>query len=147
MTSTKQIKPIADLQIASITGPGGYPVRYWTEDCGEGLWLYRDASGIMGVVQARTWETAYECVLDEILHPIELSEVPEAYGCESQEELDRLVAQAEETGDYPELIDGYEYQPNASGTGIVPVDYNEFLEPLTPELLKDLGLQLRLERW
>ena len=92
------------------------------------LWAYRDDGGLRGLVRAQTWESAYECVLDEILKPIPEDEVEEAYNTEDQGDAE-----------YPELHEGYQYQPNATGTGIVAIDLNgESLDELTPELLAQL---------
>lgn len=102
----------------------GYPIKTYSDGVGDPLWVYRDSMGVVGIVQSRSWETAYECVLDEILVPISEEDVSEAY---------------QENGD---LHDGYHYQPNATGTGIVQVDYNERLERLSVDLMHELGIRL-----
>ena len=44
-----------------------------------------------------------------------------------------------------DLIDGYEYQPNATGTGIVSTCLNgQELEPLTADLRSELGITLQV---
>ena len=47
------------------------------------------------------------------------------------------------SNDWPELVEGYSYQSNATGTGIVAHDLNgEQLEPLTVDLLERLEIAL-----
>lgn len=49
----------------------------------------------------------------------------------------------QETGDWPELVEGYRHQSNATGSGIVSYDLNgESLELLTLELAERLELQI-----
>jgi len=126
-----------------------HPVKFWDDGIGR-LWLYRSADFDMGVVRAQTFEDAYDCVLDEILRPIDQDEVPEAYGFygpNKQAELDAAVEKAKESGDYPELVEGFMYQPNSTGTGIVSISLNgECLEPLTDELLKECHLHVEIEK-
>lgn len=44
----------------------GTPIRAW--DDGEGrLWVYRDADGLRAVVRSKTWESAYQAVVDECM--------------------------------------------------------------------------------
>jgi len=44
-----------------------------------------------------------------------------------------------------DLIEGYEYQPNATGTGIVTYDLNgQRLEELTPEVADRLGITIQV---
>lgn len=125
-------------------GIKNYPphaVRFWDDGFGP-LWIYRDAGGLIAIVRARVWMDAYESVLDEILAPIPPEDVHEAYDFRSNAELDAAV----KAGKEPILIEGYEYQPNATGTGIVSIDLNgEYLEPLTKKLVKELGLMFRWE--
>jgi len=44
----------------------GHKLRVWDEGFGP-LWVYRESLGAVGVVRARTWEEAHECVVDEIM--------------------------------------------------------------------------------
>lgn len=44
-----------------------------------------------------------------------------------------------------DLIEGYEYQSNATGTGIVSIDLNgQDLQPLTADLRSELGITLQV---
>ena len=52
---------------------------------------------------------------------------------------EKLLAEDEE---YPELQEGYQYQSNASGTGIVETGYYEWLQELTPEYLCEAKIKL-----
>jgi hypothetical protein len=119
---------------------------YKAYDDGQGpWWLYRDASGLMCFIRARSYESAYEVFLDEFAWRISEDDLPEAYGLSKQEFEqfnDRLGCCP---GEYPDLIEGYHYQPNATGTGIVSVDLNgESLEPVTGALLERLNIKLSL---
>lgn len=122
----------------------GYAIKYYDDGDG-GLWVYRDTSGVVGIVRAKTWEDAYECVLDEILNPIPQDEVYQAYGYDSAAEFE-AVAAAGDPWDRP-LAEGYHHQPNAGdGTGIVSTDLNgESLEPLTHRVLDQLQITVRLD--
>lgn len=120
------------------------PMRCWDQHCGEYLWLYLESLGPLGIVRADTWETAYECVVDEIMDDAdELS----TWDAEEQE-------RALKTG---ELREGCHYRSNgapcngqyhpthALKTGIAQEDLNgSLLVPLTAELLKQHGITLLL---
>ncbi len=60
--------------------------------------------------------------------------------------IDAEVAAKRYIGEHePDLIEGYEYQPNATGTGIVSIDLNgQELRPLTAELRSQLGITLQV---
>lgn len=105
----------------------------------------RGTYGVRRIVRAQSWEDAYEIHIDEE-PPIETSELWEAYGFDSPEAFQVAIVEAEVSGHYPELIDGYQYQSNCTGTGIVSTDYNETLDPLTSEMVRELGIRLTLER-
>lgn len=93
-------------------------------------WLYRDASGLVGVVRARTWEDAWEIVTDEILDDAD----PDDY------------ANLADDADLPE---GLHFRSNGAGhnrwnqTGIAQEDLNgSRLEPLTGALIESERLIL-----
>lgn len=139
----------------------GSALRVWDDGYGP-LWVYRGPYGIRVIVRAQTWETAYEAAIDT-LPTIPPQEIPEAYGFNgwdsagkrtetvyspetAKTRFDAYLAAAERgEHDLPELIEGYQYQSNASGTGIVSTDYDDRLDPLTIELLRDLDLQIKLK--
>lgn len=148
----------------------GHPVRYYDDGDGH-LWIMRDTMGIQGIVRCRHEHTAYEIVGDEFRMPLPDEDVHEAYGS-----FDKLLKFMESRGhenDYAlrhfcsrydvvwfaicsrrlqagddclELIEGYEYQSNATGSGIVSVDLNgELLEPLTSAEIERLELVMTIE--
>ncbi len=96
------------------------------------------------LVRAQTACDAHEIVLD-YLPAISPDEVHEAYGFDSDAELQQAVALAEATGDYPELVEGYAYQPNAVGTGIVDVGHYGRLWTLTLDEIRrgDISVAVR----
>ena len=82
--------------------------------------VYLDS--VMRVIRADNYQDAYEIMLDEMT-PIDADQVAEAYN-----------------GD--DLIEGFEYQPNATGTGIVEVSDYDLLLETTEEKLKEMGVIL-----
>lgn len=115
----------------------GFPVRVY--DDGDGpLWVYATNSGpwmvTRMVIRAQSFEDAYSIAIDESTTIAE-SDVPEAYGFDGPNgalELRHATERAEAgLGEYPDLQEGYQYQDNASGTGIVWVGYHESLRELT----------------
>ena len=152
-------------ELVSATDQWGDTLATYDDGMGP-LWLYRDASGCRtAVVRALGWEDAYELVTDYILPTTGEDSLPEAYGYYIHRRGARRwdVEKPDETllGSYPsedeaqqaaldhagktyaDLVEGYRYQPNATGTGIVEYDINgEFLEPLSERLLEEIGVQL-----
>jgi hypothetical protein len=120
-----------DTTLVSATTENGYELAVY--DDGDGpLWLYGQEFGCSMVIRARSFEQAWGIMLDESF-TIEDSEVWEAYGYNSEEEYaavcDRIMAE-EADGVYPEwpgLAEGYEYQSNFTGTGIVDVGHYSWL--------------------
>lgn len=115
----------SDMELIDATLNGRkIPIVY--DDMIGSIWVYSsaDRGGIVAVIRAKSLESAYEIMLDES-PTISEEDVPEAYGYDSVEELNKVL----EDGDYPELLEGYQYQANFSGTGIVYVGLNgEMLE-------------------
>lgn len=114
----KTIELKHDTCLVSATTPFGNPIT--VEDGGMGpLWAWSDNpyGGIAAIVRAQSYETALEIVYD-LLPTIPEDEVHEAYGFDTREAFEAFAL----TGEQPDLIDGYHYQANASGTGIVGVD-------------------------
>jgi hypothetical protein len=106
------------------------------------LWIFCNSMGIERIIRAQTWEDAYEIAVDERA-PIAAEEVPAAYGFDTQAELDAATAALADGDGGPDLIEGYQYQSNSSGTGIVDVDLNgEALDPLTYERLRELEITM-----
>lgn len=130
-----------DLSLAFKTRFGS-DIKYHDDGFGP-LWIFRDTGGVRGIVRAQKWEDAYSCINDEILNPIAADDLPDAYGFDNQTDLDAALATAKETEQWPELAEGYEYQDNATGTGIVAHDLNgEALDLLTVALLEELEIEL-----
>lgn len=135
----------------------GSPVEVVDEGYGSGdtVYLYGDETGTRLVVVAQSWEDAYEAAIDS-RPTIPKDEVYEAYGFDSPEEMAAWEGEYAREGEYRELEEGYQYQSNASGTGIVNAGHYEWsraYEPRTdPEhvrlIIRDLGslepLQTRL---
>jgi len=143
MNDSKLTNTIQDEQtISRIESEYGHSIKVYDDGFGP-LWAYSEVYGVMGVVRASTWEDAYGCCQDEIMDRVPASEEHEAYGFDTPEEMKTAIASAEESGEYPELSEGYEYQPNATGTGIVAYDLNgRDLSELTPELAQRLNLTI-----
>ncbi len=149
----------------------GTPIQVYDDGFGP-LWLYREAGGLEGIVRAQTWESAYECCQDEIMTRVSTDDVLEAYGLYvmppgdnyfRRSETWTVVDDVENTNTEfatlktaqqfmadklkqdRDLIEGYEYQPNATGTGIVTFDLNgQSLVELTPELADELDIRIQV---
>jgi len=70
---------------------------FWDESYGQ-LYAYVETLGIVGYVRAQTWESAYECVQDEIM-----------YDGDESDAIDGLTAEQIEQG---ELVEGYGFRSN-----------------------------------
>ena len=114
---------------------GNQPLDWYDEGIGP-LWVCGNESGPTRIIRALSFDVAWEIMVDGMA-TIEPAELPEAYGFDSQAELDAAV----ESGEWPDLIEGYEFQSNASGTGIVDVGHYAWLRELT---LEDRGGEYRI---
>lgn len=129
----------------------GHKIRTYDDGFGP-LWVYRESLGIVGIVRAQTMESAWECVLDDILTPIDADDIADAYefgGCDADHNCNGTMLPEGHCTEHPDayrnLSEGYHYQPNATGSGIVAVDLNgSALDPLTPEMLREWGVRLRI---
>ena len=140
-------------------------VRYYDDGYGP-LWVFSNTGGVVGIVRAQTDGDAYNIVVDEFLPVVAADEVHEAYGCydklrdvlvERGHEDDRhlrtfcseyapVLMSFDGWGDSMEPIEGYSYQSNSTGSGIVSHDLNgELLEPLTPALAVRLELMITVK--
>lgn len=107
--------------ILSVMSEHGREIK-WHDDGWGKLWRYHDADGRRAIIRASSEADAYEIVLDEILTPITVDELPEAYD-----------------DDGVDLVEGYEYQSNMSGTGIVQICLEgELLKETTVQELKEI---------
>jgi hypothetical protein len=120
----------------------GSPVRYYDDGMGS-LWIMRDSMGIVGIIRAHSWEDAYSIVEDEFLPVVSAEELHEAYDMTAEEFHKLTHAERNETGNWPDLAEGFSYQSNSTGTGIVSHDLNgESLDPLTPALAAHLEIEI-----
>lgn len=125
--------------------------NYRTFDDRGDLYVFGDEYGPTLVIRAESFSSAWEIAIDES-RSIELDEVPEAYGFwihgdnklwwAKDEESDRIygpysskesahdavytIMESQER----DLAEGYEYQPNGTGTGIVNVGHYVWLSEL-----------------
>ena len=157
---------VADMAIGDVVVVGGWEQRSralsemkavsqfgnhrgCVETWGDHLWAFCDEFGPRVFVTADTFETAWEEAVDA-LPAIPADEVPEAYGFDTDEELAAAASKAvrrenESPGTYgtygedqtPNLAEGYEYQSNATGTGIVWVGYHATLVCPTSDMLPE----------
>jgi len=128
--------------LISIITDSGTLIR--TYDDGQGpLWVYRESTGIFGVIRAQTREDAFEIVEDEFM-----SEATETWediakdcGCANPDALmDNAIFQ-----------EAYGFRPNGANErdstchGIYQRDLNgESLDKLTPKLMAELRLAIVL---
>jgi hypothetical protein len=123
----------------------GFPERVY--DDGEGpVWAFGDEYGVKLFVRAKSFETAYEIAIDES-PTIDQKDVPEAFGfCgeDAAEQCAEAHRLAQENGDdYPELEEGYQFQSNFTGTGIVDVGYSTWLREVDRDDLERYRLVIR----
>lgn len=130
---------------------GSYSVKFWDSGWGD-LWRYSDTLGIRAVVRATSFEEAWECVVDEILVPIDAEDLPDAFpdyaGCDASLDCKGGLTSDGTCNLHPDacrnLGECHYYQGNATGTGIVATDLNgEDLRPVT-ERDFDEGLRVTL---
>lgn len=149
-----------------------YPVQIY-DDMDGPLWIFGHEHGPTLIIRASSFETAWEIAIDES-PTIDPSEVPEAYGSfeylrewcpelwpeyfqvyrkegEGKSMGPQAVAdiifhrRADEFVDNPpDLLEGYEYQSNSSGTGIVNVGHYAWLRELTHDDIDAFNLIVRI---
>jgi hypothetical protein len=122
-----------------------YPIDVY--DDGDGaVWLWGDETGVRRVIRARSFEAAWGIAIDES-PTIDETDVPEAYGFDGAHAALRPRQAGERAdagdGEYPELVEGYEHQDNASGTGIVNVGHYAWLREWTRDDTARLRLIVR----
>lgn len=153
----------------------GDPTKVYDDGSGP-VWAYEESFGILGIVRADTFQSAWEIVTDEILEPISEEDVLEAYGFDIRElpkvgQFSLSTYTLHDESEYPAVLvghytshgaanevahyllktsdrnlqEGYEYQSNASGTGIVQMDLNHHnLVQVTQEYLDERGITLEI---
>ena len=101
------------------------------EDCGDTtVWVFSELHGPRYIVMADTLEGAFEAVCDHA-PPVTEDDIHEAFNL-TRQEYEALTANSTPEA-WPDLADGYHYQPNATGTGIVQFDYEFRLDKYTEE--------------
>ncbi len=130
-----------------------FPIRSY-DDAEGGLWLFGNEHGVTMVIRARSFDAAWEIAIDEA-PTVDDSQVPEAYGFDGDGEsyghgetaadkLRQAVELAEAgDGEYPELVEGYSYQANSTGTGIVDVGHYAWLRPFARDDAREIRLVIR----
>jgi len=126
----------------SITTDCGTLIR--TYDDGQGpLWVYRESTGIYGVIRAQTWEEAYEIAQDEFMDEATETWEDIAKDCD--------CANPDDLMDNAIFQEGYGFRPNGANArdtlrhGIYQRDLNgEALDKLTPKLMSALRLTIVL---
>jgi hypothetical protein len=128
---------------------GAYQVPEYDDSLRYSLRVYDDMFGQLYVagfehgptmlIRADSLQTAWEIWVDET-PPIDPDEVNEAHGIPDGEIFDADILDA----DIPDLVEGYHYQSNVTGTGIVNMGHYAWLEQLTPELAGRLGIVVQV---
>lgn len=115
------------------------PIKFYDDSWGN-FWVFRDTGGIVGIVRARTWEDAYSIVEDEFLPVVPVEDIHECYDMTAEQYAKKSANNGE---DWPDLVEGYSYQSNSTGSGIVHHDLNgESLDVLTLELIEHLEIKV-----
>jgi hypothetical protein len=153
---TFNIRPNTEITMAwtqAVKAPwcAAYPLKVYDDWVGR-LWLFGEEYGPTMLIRARSFADAWEIMLDES-PTIPESDVPEAYGYHdngpietAKQRLDADVKAAiDGVADYPELLEGYEYQPNSSGTGIVSVSEYAWLREFEYEDFERYHIGLQIE--
>lgn len=135
-----------DQTLSGATGRFGHKIEVYDDGFGP-LWIHRDSMGITGIVRAQKWSEAYEIAEDEFF--------PEA--SETIEEMKKDYG--EDFMENPLWQEAFGTRPNGPrpgkwengtpkdplGHGIYAKDLNgDRLDPLTPELLKELEIKLEI---
>ena len=131
-----------DTTLISATN-GGYPLDVYDDGMGP-LFAYGHEFGPTLIIRAQTFCDAYEIAIDESA-TIPPSELPEAYGYDTQEELD--AAYAADPDNFVELAEGYCYQSNFTGTGIVDEGHYAWLREIDAAWLRATGVKLAIRHY
>ena len=131
-----------------------HPLKSYDDGYGP-VWIYLETLGPVGLVRATTLESAFACVCDEILTPLDPGDWREAYpdyaGCDADWDCTGSVLQSGHCSHHPEsyrnMGDGYHTMPNAGeSSGIVAMDPSgSALVELTEEHCAEWGIELQLE--
>ena len=132
-----------DTTIIGATSKYGTPIEVYDDGFGP-LYCYGHEFGPTLIIRAQTFCSAYEIAIDEIT-AIPPSELPEAYGYDTQEELDAACAAAPDS--CVDLVEGYCYQSNFTGTGIVNEGHYAWLQEIDAAWLRATGVRLAIRHW
>jgi hypothetical protein len=110
------------------------PLRIYDDMFG-GLFLAGHEFGAEIVIRAGSFQDAWEIWVDET-KSIDPDEVNEAYGLDEGEQIVGF--------DLLDLVEGYEYQANSTGTGIVNMGHYAWMEPLTKEIAERHGIVIQV---
>lgn len=120
------------------------------DGCGENpLWVSVELCGAWGVpraiVCAQTEGQAYEMAVDE-MPTVKPGDLHEAYGMKKEEYEQFLLTYDPMSDESPDLAEGYTFQSNSSGTGIVyALDLH--ILPLTRERMEGYEIKLQIRSW
>ena len=111
------------------------------------LFVIRDSFGVTMIIRNMNPHTAWDNYLDELpTGPPEM--MYEAYGFKSHEEFKAAVKYAiDNDTEHPQLAEGYEYQANVTGTGIVFVGHDtSYPVEMTAAQIRDIyGIEVTFE--
>lgn len=147
--SLKQKLPIElkrDTQLTGATNRFDNEIAVYDDSLGP-LWICGEEFGPSWIIRALSFEAAYGIWTDE-RPTIPQEEVHEAYGFDSDADMVKCDTECREgSREYPDLIEGYSYQDNASDTGIVATGHYEWLHELTPAFLHESEIRLKIEAY
>ena len=143
--STHPIELKDSTTLISAQSGTGYEIPVY-DDCWGTLWICGHEFGPNFIIRAHSFDTAYEIWLDET-PTIDESELWEAHGFDSVEEFKLAVAASDFDWDrwnYGGLAEGYQYQSNFTGTGIVNEGFYAWLQELTPAYMLETGIRISI---
>ena len=126
----KQIVPKDETVLKGAKSRFGRDIPVYDDGYGP-LWIHRESMGVTGIIRALTWYDAYEICEDEFFESADMNE---------KELVDEYGENWSENACFNEA---YGFRPNG---GMYAKDLNgDTLEPLTPELLRELGMRVMLK--
>jgi len=114
---------VDDIVSAKVTVDGREYDDVKVYDDAFGQWyLFGHEFGPVWLIRADSFQSAWEIAIDES-PTIDVDDIHEAYDMSKDEFEAKSHAERNEDGDWPDLVEGYEYQSNATGSGIVNVGH------------------------
>ena len=134
----------SETTIIGATSEYGTPIEVVDE--GSTVFAYGDEpyGSVCLIITADSWEAAYDAAIDA-LPTIDPADLPEAYGYDTQKELDAACAAAPDS--CVDLAEGYCYQSNFTGTGIVNEGHYAWLWEVDAEWLMATGVRLAIRHY